>query len=971
MPHHPFRDLPPEQFWRTGFADAFDPVPAMKFAIGRTDPVAAAGSCFAQHIGRHLKSAGYNFLETEPAEDGQPVFSARYGNIYTARQLHQLMLAAYGLHRPAVRVWRRADGRFVDPLRPRLFPAGFATADDVAAARRAHFAAVRRVFQECRVFVFTLGLTEAWVAADGTVLPVPPGVVEVDDTIAEAAFRNFTVGEVRQDLEQFLADLTAVNPDVRVLLTVSPVPLAATYETRHVLVSNTYSKAALRVAAEETAAAHANVSYFPSYEIITSPHLRGSYYADNFRDVTDEGVAQVMRLFDAHLLRSQVPTPTGIEPEATAPEKIEPSEEARLRYEALDDIICDEALFDPTPIVEATPEEFSAAAPAPRAAAPAPGRPPASEFLVPRDLVVTEQAPSSVLAIGSCLLQELLARRVGSATRYDFVTLTGLQDIPAQPPLPIETYDLQLVHIPLRMVMHDNFFLRLDDQDLSQYEAAFAKARQNLVRQLEGRLTWGTPGGVLTFVMNFMLPQFNPRGRFAPKFDLRNPEYFVEMLNRELEHLVAARRNCHILDMDRIAASLGRRHIQDDSFTAFNHNANLSGDMSLPGRMENIGPLADHYDLPKGDLLRDALFAEVNAMFRVVRQIDTVKLVVVDLDDTLWNGVSGDSADVGPEMAEGWPVGFIEALHYLRKRGILLAIASKNDEARVRAVFPRILGSRLTLDDFAMTRIDWRPKPESMQEILATLNLLPRNTVFIDDNPAERAAMQAAFPDIRVLGRNPFTMRRVLLLAPEMQAVVVSEESARRTAMAQAQVQRETERTQFSQEDFLRQQEVHVSLRRIGSATEKGFARALELINKTNQFNTSGKRWTVQELEKFLSDDGTLFVYEVADRYTPYGLVGAVLVDFDTIIQWVMSCRVIGMAAERAVLHALVRWLRGRGHREIIARLRKTELNHPSWALYSGAGFEERDGDWVLAPEISPDFPNFVAFTDQEMAARA
>jgi hypothetical protein len=352
MTTHPYRGLPAHQFWSTGIAPvpaaAVDPVVSVKFAFSPTDPVAAAGSCFAQHIARHLKASGYNFLQAEPPLSAtEPVFSARYGNIYTVRQLRQLLAGAYGLHRPATRVWRRPDGRFIDPLRPQLFPDGFATADDVVTARREHLLAVRGMFQDCLVFVFTLGLTESWLAPDGTALPAPPGVLGIEPPGGEPEFHNFSVAEMRQDMEQFLTDFRDINPAARVILTVSPVPLVATYEQRHVLVSNTYSKAALRVVAEETANAHEHVAYFPSYEIITAPQVRGAYFESDLRNVSEAGVSHVMRVFSAHMMSTEA-TPAPVHA-PTRDEAVVPTEEARARYAALADVLCDEELLDAGP----------------------------------------------------------------------------------------------------------------------------------------------------------------------------------------------------------------------------------------------------------------------------------------------------------------------------------------------------------------------------------------------------------------------------------------------------------------------------------------------------------------------------------------------------------------------------------------------------------------------------------------------
>jgi hypothetical protein len=300
---------PADQFWDTAVAavaaDALDPARRVRFTISRADKVATAGSCFTEHLGPYLQRSGFHHLVTEaPLSPAEPVFSARYGAIQTVRQLHQLMLAAYGLHRPATRVWRRKDGRFIDPLRPRLFPAGFATEDDVAQARHTHLAAVRRAFQECNVFVFTLGNTEAWLAPDDTALPAPPDAVGALPPEGGTQFHNYTAAEMRQDMDQFLVDLFAVNKDLRVLLTVSPAGLAETGEPRHVLVSNSYSKAALRVVADEAVAAFAQVDYFPGHEIITAPQAGARYFEADLRTVSAAGMDHVMRVFSRHMLEA-------------------------------------------------------------------------------------------------------------------------------------------------------------------------------------------------------------------------------------------------------------------------------------------------------------------------------------------------------------------------------------------------------------------------------------------------------------------------------------------------------------------------------------------------------------------------------------------------------------------------------------------------------------------------------------------
>lgn len=299
--HHPYSGLPDYAFWHRAVAGVYpfelDPVVSAPFRFTRTSAVGAAGSCFAQHIARVLRHRGYNYLQAEGAGD----FSAQYGNIYTARQLLQLFDRAYNTFRPTLHSWRRPDGQWIDPFRPRVFDGGFASEAEVEAARKDHLSAVRRMFESVEVFIFTLGLTEAWrYRGDGSVLPLPPGVVGGANNTNEYEFVNFTADEVANDLTLFWKRLLSVNPDSKLILTVSPVPLVATYEHRHVLVSTTQSKARLLVAADSVVSGLENASYFPSFEIISNPGNAHRYFEKDLRSVNRAGVAHVMRIFLSH-----------------------------------------------------------------------------------------------------------------------------------------------------------------------------------------------------------------------------------------------------------------------------------------------------------------------------------------------------------------------------------------------------------------------------------------------------------------------------------------------------------------------------------------------------------------------------------------------------------------------------------------------------------------------------------------------
>lgn len=347
MSQSPYSKLPDHQFWRRAVAGVepfrFDPVVATRFTIDRNERVATSGSCFAQHIANRLSKIGFNYLVTEaggelPVDERKRlnygVFSARFGNVYTTRQLLQLFEECFDGRKPAEAVWRRADGRFVDALRPQIHPDGYGSEEEVREERVRHLRQVRRMFEDCDIFVFTLGLTETWRSrVDGTVFPVAPGVSGGEYDPEKHEFINLDVLQVMADLETFLQRLKALNPSVKVVLTVSPVPLIATYEPRNVLVATTYSKAVLRVAAETAYRAHDWVEYFPSYEIITGNYNNSAYYEADYRGINPIGVDHAMRCFLAHYTSS--PTAQA----ASAPA-------AYVAAGSQQDVVCDEEAID-------------------------------------------------------------------------------------------------------------------------------------------------------------------------------------------------------------------------------------------------------------------------------------------------------------------------------------------------------------------------------------------------------------------------------------------------------------------------------------------------------------------------------------------------------------------------------------------------------------------------------------------------
>lgn len=319
----PYSALPPPAFWKRCRDSAdfrLDALYAPKVALHPGLRIATAGSCFAQNIATYVRASTLTLVEAEPAPALMPadvarrygygLFSARYGNVYTARQLRQLLEDAESASLHDAAVWRRGDA-WIDALRPNVEPDGFQTEAELCAFRRDHLRRVRKMFDETDVFVFTLGLTECWAdRATGLVFPTAPGVLGGHFDPDQHVFVNQSFAEVHEDLTEAIARMRLWNPELKVLLTVSPVPLTATASGDHILSATTYSKSVLRAVAGEVAALDPDIDYVPSYEIITGTPFGAQFYNDNLRTVTAEGVATVMSVFfGAHPELGGVPRP--------------------------------------------------------------------------------------------------------------------------------------------------------------------------------------------------------------------------------------------------------------------------------------------------------------------------------------------------------------------------------------------------------------------------------------------------------------------------------------------------------------------------------------------------------------------------------------------------------------------------------------------------------------------------------------
>jgi FkbH-like protein len=531
----------------------------------------------------------------------------------------------------------------------------------------------------------------------------------------------------------------------------------------------------------------------------------------------------------------------------------------------------------------------------------------------PTLLGVTPPHYKKACLVGSCMLE---AMQKIIDCEYDFVLFNG----GVLPPVETKAYDLLILQIPLRSIIHDHEVFTLAYHDTEASTGLLELFKKRLTQYAHNCFALDPQNKIPFFVLNFMVPVNNPNGTLLPKYSENNIQYMVEQLNQHLEMLCFSVGAKHLVNIDDIANSYGKLFFSDERTGWYSHGGvapfyieGLNGT-----RLEQTPHTVDHFQLMSVGLLMEAVLNDIRAKLKILQGRDTIKLVVVDLDDTLWKGVVGDTELGGGRgvdelqpgelfmMIEGWPMGVVEALQYFKKRGGLLAINSRNSEEKVRKFFPAIFKNQISLSDFAVIKINFNSKVDNMQEILTATNLLPDNVLFIDDNPVERAKVHATFPKIRIIGKYFQYIRSLLLFSPELQVPIISEVSSVRTQMVQQQIIRESEMKSSDSQEFLHSIDLEIDFYEITNVeSDHRMGRAVELINKTNQWNSTGEKVDDAILRGFLKNGGRLFGATVKDKFTHYGDVAFIMLLNQVVVQFVMSCRIAGLTAELFFLHKI------------------------------------------------------------------
>jgi FkbH-like protein len=443
---------------------------------------------------------------------------------------------------------------------------------------------------------------------------------------------------------------------------------------------------------------------------------------------------------------------------------------------------------------------------------------------------------------------------------------------------------------------------------------------------------------------NFELPHYRGLGNFDV-YDIHGRTRYISELNSRFSEQARLRSSLYINDINYLAAWFGLERWYDKTFWySYKYAMNYE---AIP-------------------LLADSVASIIKAIYGKSK-----KCLVLDLDNTLWGGVIGDDGLNGIQIGNETPEGeafteFQEYCKILKERGVILAVCSKNDEVNAREGFSHP-DSILKLNDFSVFQANWEPKYENIRNIAESLNISLNSLVFADDNAMEREIVQSQSPEIAVpaLGNNVTKYINILDKTGYFEAVSLSSEDIMRSSFYMDNNLRKEHQIEFANyDDFLKSLEMKSEI--------KAFApvyldRITHLINKTNQFNLTTRRYNQAEIESISNNSRYITLYgRLLDKFGDNGLISIIIGEirnFEIHIDiWLMSCRVLKRKMENAMFNQLVFRAKKQKITTIYGYYYPTNKNSMVSGLFEQMGFtkigEGDSGNTTWRFEIPTDFCN-------------
>ncbi len=498
----------------------------------------------------------------------------------------------------------------------------------------------------------------------------------------------------------------------------------------------------------------------------------------------------------------------------------------------------------------------------------------------------------------------------------------------------------------------DIIFLTINPQDLTtickeefEYSAINSgqKITDDILSELKGWLSALVANiSCRVIISNFIANHSSSIG-LAINSERYSQKFLLSDLNREMAILCQSYPATSILDVDSLANYMGHRYVFDSKFYYI-------------AKM-----------LWSADFLKEVAF--VICKYFAAEKGMTKKCIVLDLDNTLWGGVVGEDGPNGIKVGPGDPIS--EAYHdfqlkikELKSRGILLAICSKNNLQDALDAFTTRKNMPLSINDFAIKKINWQPKSQNIIEIAQELNIGLDSLIFVDDNPAEIAQVKTVLPEVTsiLLPSQHEFMPAIFDDYPFLEKLKILESDRNKTDQYRQEAERkELKISAPDLSNYLAQLEITLQLR---EASKTDLERIHQLFNKTNQFNLTTKRYTQAEVESFYhSSEYILLCFDTADKYGDMGTVGVLLIslaDGPFIDSFIMSCRAMGRGIEKEVMRRVfdILLVKYQVPTTIKGHYVPTKKNIPVTFFYESLGFqllhEDKEKVYSLEFEQNP-----------------
>jgi len=433
-----------------------------------------------------------------------------------------------------------------------------------------------------------------------------------------------------------------------------------------------------------------------------------------------------------------------------------------------------------------------------------------------------------------------------------------------------------------------------------------------------------------------------------------NKNAVIDSLNAEITKLSEEYNNIYLYDYANLISDIGR----NNWFDAANYYHNISP-------ISSVGIRFLAQDLSK---FYSALFQP------------RAKVLIFDLDNTLWGGIVGEDGATALKVRDGYLgesfKAFQSTIKGLQETGIILAIASKNNEEDAKDVFDVYPDMPLKWEDFGVTRINWLDKSANIVDIASEIGVGLDSVVFVDDNPLECERVKTNLPEVTVvrLGTEAHTFSNRLLEAANLYPLKITTEDKIRTNSYRSQIKRnESKRTSIDENEFLSSLDLVLE---IGPPEPSEYDRIVQLINKTNQFNLTMIRYQLDEiLEIIKSSDDQISVVRAKDKFGNYGLIGVLILRFsktDCIIDTLlMSCRILGRNIEESILLYIKKIAKDRNSKKLIGRLNLTKKNKLVFDFYTKSGFlpiiESTNFEYDLMTNQLESYPDHLTVHEMEI----